>query len=300
MNNISTNNARKIVNRALAWAIMGTVLIVALVVGIAGASYAMGNKEGVTATIVLGSIALAILLIACAYNYFKRTKEVPLVPADEEPAVDEQPAVTDAAAATIQAADEGSVCTTQVEAPQEAVMTDVVDVAEDAADEIAVDEAVAEIEAAEEAAEAQEQAEAQAQAEGQEQEQVQEQAVAEATAQEEPEEPAEIPQVNISAEEAHNSMSDEDALALIEVRSRTRVDGPMCTVYVGMLSATFEENEPVTLAALEAKGLIPRKQHGYIVLAKGNITKALTVIANDFSADAVKMIVAAGGKAIGC
>jgi len=299
MNNVSTDNARKIVNRALAWAIMGTVLIVALVVGIAGASYAMGNKEGVTATIVLGSIALAILLIACAYNYFKRTKEVPLVPADEEPAVDEQPAVTDATAATIQAADEESVCTTQEAAPQEAVMTDVVDVAEDAADEIAVDEAVAEMEAAEEAAEAQEQAEGQEQE--QVQEQVQEQAVAEATAQEEQEEPAAVvPQVNISAEEAHNSMSDEDALALIEVRSRTRVDGPMCTVYVGMLSATFEENEPVTLAALEAKGLIPRKQHGYIVLAKGNVTKALTVIANDFSADAVKMIVAAGGKAIGC
>ena len=61
------------------------------------------------------------------------------------------------------------------------------------------------------------------------------------------------------------------------------------------LEARFEAGAAVTLEALNAKGLATRKGVAVKVLAKGELTKALTVHAHGFSAAAREQIEAAGG-----
>ena len=51
------------------------------------------------------------------------------------------------------------------------------------------------------------------------------------------------------------------------------------------------------LEALKAKGLVPKKAIGIKVLARGVMTKKLTIVADRFSIQAVKMIGLAGGLA---
>jgi large subunit ribosomal protein L15 len=61
------------------------------------------------------------------------------------------------------------------------------------------------------------------------------------------------------------------------------------------LEARFESGEHVTLEALRAKGLGSRKGVPVKILAKGELTKSLTVTAHAFSATARERIEAAGG-----
>ncbi len=61
------------------------------------------------------------------------------------------------------------------------------------------------------------------------------------------------------------------------------------------LEARFEAGDAVTLEALHAKGLATRKNIPVKILAKGSISKALTVHAHGFSATARDQIEAAGG-----
>jgi large subunit ribosomal protein L15 len=61
------------------------------------------------------------------------------------------------------------------------------------------------------------------------------------------------------------------------------------------LEARFEAGDAVDLKALNAKGLATRKGVPVKVLAKGEITKALTVHAHGFSKTAREQIEAAGG-----
>jgi large subunit ribosomal protein L15 len=61
------------------------------------------------------------------------------------------------------------------------------------------------------------------------------------------------------------------------------------------LDARFEKGDAVTLEAMREKGLGTRKGIPVKVLAKGEITKALTVHAHGFSASAREAIEAAGG-----
>ncbi len=61
------------------------------------------------------------------------------------------------------------------------------------------------------------------------------------------------------------------------------------------LEARFEKGDAVTLKALTAKGLATRKGVPVKVLAKGGLTKALTVHAHGFSGTAREQIEAAGG-----
>jgi large subunit ribosomal protein L15 len=62
------------------------------------------------------------------------------------------------------------------------------------------------------------------------------------------------------------------------------------------LEARFESGEAVTLEALKAKGLATRKGVPVKVLAKGSLTKPLTVHAHGFSTAAREQIEAAGGS----
>jgi len=61
------------------------------------------------------------------------------------------------------------------------------------------------------------------------------------------------------------------------------------------LEARFEAGDNVTLEALHAKGLGTRKGVPVKILARGELTKALTVSAHAFSATARERIEAAGG-----
>jgi large subunit ribosomal protein L15 len=62
------------------------------------------------------------------------------------------------------------------------------------------------------------------------------------------------------------------------------------------LEARFEAGDAVTLQALSAKGLATRRGVPVKVLAKGELTKALTVHAHGFSGAARERIEAAGGS----
>ena len=61
------------------------------------------------------------------------------------------------------------------------------------------------------------------------------------------------------------------------------------------LEARFDSGAKVTLEALHAKGLGKRKGIPVKILAKGEVTKPLTVHAHAFSASARAKIEAAGG-----
>jgi large subunit ribosomal protein L15 len=66
-------------------------------------------------------------------------------------------------------------------------------------------------------------------------------------------------------------------------------------VNLGDLEERFESGEAVTLEAMTSKGLAGRKGIAVKVLAKGELTKPLTVHAHGFSAAARSAIEAAGG-----
>jgi large subunit ribosomal protein L15 len=66
-------------------------------------------------------------------------------------------------------------------------------------------------------------------------------------------------------------------------------------VNVEELEARFDADASVDLAALQAKGLATRKDVPVKILARGEITKSLTVHAHGFSAAAREKIEAAGG-----
>jgi large subunit ribosomal protein L15 len=61
------------------------------------------------------------------------------------------------------------------------------------------------------------------------------------------------------------------------------------------LEARFESGDAVTLEALKAKGLATRKSVPVKILAKGEISKPLTIHAHAFSKSAREQIEAAGG-----
>jgi large subunit ribosomal protein L15 len=69
-------------------------------------------------------------------------------------------------------------------------------------------------------------------------------------------------------------------------------------VNLGDLEERFEAGAEVTLEALREKGLGTRKNIDVKVLAKGDLSKALTVHAHKFSATAREKIEAAGGSVV--
>jgi large subunit ribosomal protein L15 len=66
-------------------------------------------------------------------------------------------------------------------------------------------------------------------------------------------------------------------------------------VNLGDLEARFQSGDAVTLEAMSAKGLGSRKGVAVKVLARGEISKPLTVHAHGFSKTAREKIEAAGG-----
>ena len=66
-------------------------------------------------------------------------------------------------------------------------------------------------------------------------------------------------------------------------------------VNVDILSENYEDGDDVTLDSLKAKGLISERAEFVKVLARGLLDKRLNVKLQDYSLEAVKMIVLVGG-----
>ncbi|MBO5883721.1 MAG: uL15 family ribosomal protein [Clostridia bacterium] len=111
---------------------------------------------------------------------------------------------------------------------------------------------------------------------------------------------------DVTPESADQFMTDEEALATVETvsaadssdRKKQTNEGYKTFVNLEDISAVFAPGDTVDLASLKAHGLIPQKTVKVKVLAKGHLDKPLTVVANKFSVQAIKMIVLTGGKAI--
>ena len=117
--------------------------------------------------------------------------------------------------------------------------------------------------------------------------------------QEEPEQVVEEPVHAVTVEEAHVLMTDEQASHSVEQGTRYADKSKPAIINVDTLSQYFHAGEKVTLE--EIKKRVPGfgKKVTYIkVLARGSIDKALTVEADEFSLDAIKMIALSGGTVI--
>lgn len=103
----------------------------------------------------------------------------------------------------------------------------------------------------------------------------------------------------VKATEVDEIISDAEAKALIVSSARYADKTKTGIINVDTISLYFQEGETVTLE--EIKRRVPgfTKKITYIkVLARGTLDKSLTVEADDFSIEAVKMILLTGGKVV--
>ena len=110
--------------------------------------------------------------------------------------------------------------------------------------------------------------------------------------------PEEIVTVDeVDAETADQLMSDETAMAAVETVGGAGV-GMKAIINICDINAAFSNGDTVDIDALKAKNLIPKKAGRIKILANGSIDKSITVYAEQFSVQAIKMITLTGGKAI--
>ena len=114
----------------------------------------------------------------------------------------------------------------------------------------------------------------------------------------------EIPEeeiVHVDAIHADEIISDEEAEAKIEIVEKAPQEkakgGKLCEVNLDTICDNFEDGETVTLKELKDKHLVSRNAGKVKILARGVMTKKLTIYADKFSIQAVKMITLAGGHA---
>ena len=103
----------------------------------------------------------------------------------------------------------------------------------------------------------------------------------------------------VTAEEVDKIISDEVAAAVVvDEHHEFKLGGKKCVINIDTLSRCYNANELVNMKTLKQKGLLP-KNAGYVkVLARGTLNKPLTVEANDYSIEAVKMILLTGGTVL--
>ena len=107
---------------------------------------------------------------------------------------------------------------------------------------------------------------------------------------------AEIAVHSVSVKEADAQMSDEVAATYIEddVDGKTH-KGKKAIINIDVLSANFNDGDTVDIEALWKKKLVAKNVGQVKVLAKGTLNKVLNVDLQDYSLQAVKMIVLVGG-----
>ena len=102
----------------------------------------------------------------------------------------------------------------------------------------------------------------------------------------------------LDAETADTLMTDEVALDGVIVAEGDPTSGQRAIINIGEIEANFSAGDTVTLDALKEKKLVPNSAKRLKVLADGTISKALTIEANSFSVQAIKMIRLTGGTVI--
>lgn len=112
------------------------------------------------------------------------------------------------------------------------------------------------------------------------------------------------PRRKVTVEEARTKVTDEYAKQHVVtvvtapvMQQKLATGGKKAVVNIDTISANFADGDVVDIAALKAKGLVGKKDAQVKILARGYIDKSLTVVADDFSVDAVKMILLADGTA---
>ncbi len=108
-----------------------------------------------------------------------------------------------------------------------------------------------------------------------------------------------LPRDYVLASEVDDLMQDEVAVALVEeteeLSDKTKTD----IVNIDTLSKCFKNGETATLEEMKKRIPAINRKATYIkVLARGTLDKKLTVVADSFSIEAVKMILLTGGNAI--
>ena len=104
----------------------------------------------------------------------------------------------------------------------------------------------------------------------------------------------------VSVEEAA-AIPDEEVKNFIDTEEEKEVDvkgTKKGIINIDTISENYRSGDTVTLQSLIAKKLVAKNIGSLKVLARGTLDKALTVKAHDFSMDAAKMIVIAGGIVI--
>ncbi len=112
---------------------------------------------------------------------------------------------------------------------------------------------------------------------------------------------SEAPMSAVSAEEADSLMSDGEAMEHnnslyedIEIYHGSK----KAEINIDTVSECFPDGAVVTLNSLKEKRLLPKNVGAVKILARGVLDKRLTVVAQDFSRSAVKMILLTGGEAV--
>ena len=110
-----------------------------------------------------------------------------------------------------------------------------------------------------------------------------------------------FPLSSVSAEEAEMLMSDEEASKGRNdeyIDSEEYIGTRKAEINIDTISRMFYAGDTVTLNSLKEKRLVGQKVGSVKVLGRGVLDKPLRVVAQDFSASAVKMILLTGGDAI--
>ena len=102
---------------------------------------------------------------------------------------------------------------------------------------------------------------------------------------------------HVAATEVDALMTDAQAVNSVVIIAST-ASGKMGAVNVGTLNNHYAAGEKVDIASLKAKKLISSDCKRVKILADGDLDKSLTVEADSFSLQAIKMITLTGGSAI--
>ena len=101
----------------------------------------------------------------------------------------------------------------------------------------------------------------------------------------------------IKADEADALISDSLAMKQANYESGAG-HGKQGIINIGLLNDKFSENDVITLGVLKAKGLVPKNVGRMKILADGVLSKPLTIKAESYSIQAIKMIELTGGTVI--
>lgn len=76
------------------------------------------------------------------------------------------------------------------------------------------------------------------------------------------------------------------------------VQGKKYTINIDTLSKNFNDGDIITISVLKEMKLIPKNAEAVKCLARGTLDKKLTLDLQDYSTDAIKMIIITGGKVL--